>query len=290
MAHAAGDAHPFPIYGAHFRATFPIWDIADPTLLQSGAGTPDSERSIDGATFADCTNEATELTTNSGMYYLDLTGAEMTSKCTAAIVKSTDGVTTPIVLYPTRMPSILTGTAAGGAASTITLAASSFTSDQALNGCYVLITNNSPAGAQYQARKIISCVASTQVCTVESAWGTNPDNTSTYSVLVPSAVNIASVAGSTAAVVPQPSVTFACTSGTTTTAIKFTTADATPACVTTADEYADRFLIRDETGEIRTTTASSDTTGTSTLTVAAYSSTPDVGETFTLLGSSVAVR
>ena len=42
--------------------------------LVTGAASLDSEISKDGGTFADVTAEATEIATNSGMYYLDLAG------------------------------------------------------------------------------------------------------------------------------------------------------------------------------------------------------------------------
>ena len=153
MAHAAGDTHEFPIYGAYFRVTFPILD-ADGDLV-SGAASLDSEVSKDSGTFADCANEATEIATSSGMYYLDLTGAEMEAKKLAVIVKtSTAGAkTTPITLYPRRMYVMETGTAQAGAAGTITLASGSSADDDFYNGLYVVITNNSPAGVDICTRR-----------------------------------------------------------------------------------------------------------------------------------------
>lgn len=62
----------------------------------------DSEVSKDAGTFADCTNEATEIATNSGIYYLDLTSTEMNADC--VIVKctwtNTNALPTVLVLYP----------------------------------------------------------------------------------------------------------------------------------------------------------------------------------------------
>ena len=95
---AATDAIPVPIKNTAFRVTFPILD-ADGDLV-SGAASLDSEVSKDGGTFADCTNEATEIATSSGMYYLDLTATEMNADCVAIIVKTSSGKTTPIVMYP----------------------------------------------------------------------------------------------------------------------------------------------------------------------------------------------
>jgi hypothetical protein len=95
---ASGDATTLPVKNQAYRVTFPIFD-ADGDLV-TAAGSLDSERSLDGGTFADCTSEATEIATSSGMYYLDLNASEMNADTVAIIVKSTSGKTTPIVLYP----------------------------------------------------------------------------------------------------------------------------------------------------------------------------------------------
>jgi hypothetical protein len=95
---ASTDAKPVPQKGVAFRVTFPVLD-ADGDLV-TGATSPDSEVSKDGGAFADCTNEATEIATASGVYYLDLTSTEMTADTVAVIVKSGNGKTTTIVMYP----------------------------------------------------------------------------------------------------------------------------------------------------------------------------------------------
>lgn len=94
----ATDAHPVAIRGAILRITFPILD-ADGDLV-TGASSLDSEFSEDGAGFADCSNEATEIATSSGMYLLDLIATETDGDTVAVIVKSTEGKTTPMVIYP----------------------------------------------------------------------------------------------------------------------------------------------------------------------------------------------
>ena len=183
MAASAADAHPYPIYNARFRVTFPILD-ADGDLVTGAAGL-DSEVSQNQGTFADCTNEATEIATNSGMYYLDLIATELDNQQAAVIVKtSTSGAkTTPMVLYPKRLPVIRTGMAQAGGASTITLDSGASAVDNYYAGCYINVTNNSPANALGQARLIVSYVGSTKVATVEGTYGTNPDSTSTFEVL-----------------------------------------------------------------------------------------------------------
>jgi len=97
---ASTDARPVPQKNVAYRVTFPILD-ADGDLVTGATGL-DSEVSKDAGTFTDCTNEATEIATSSGMYYLDLTSTEMNADCVAIIVKtsSSGAKTTPIVLYP----------------------------------------------------------------------------------------------------------------------------------------------------------------------------------------------
>lgn len=97
---AASDSRPVPIKNTAYRVIFPILD-ADGDLV-TGAASLDSEVSKDCGTFTDCTNEATEIATSSGVYYLDLTSTEMNADSVAVIVKTgTSGAkTTTIVLYP----------------------------------------------------------------------------------------------------------------------------------------------------------------------------------------------
>lgn len=97
---ASTDARPLPQKNVAYRVTFPLLD-ADGDFVTGAAGL-DSEISKDGGAFTDCTNEATEIASGSGIYYLDLTSTEMNADTVAVIVKtSTVGAkTTPIVLYP----------------------------------------------------------------------------------------------------------------------------------------------------------------------------------------------
>jgi len=97
---AATDAKPIPVKGQAYRVTFPILD-ADGDLV-SGAADLDSEVSKDGGAFTDCTNEATEIATSSGIYYLDLTADEKNADTVTVVVKtsSSGAKTTSMVLYP----------------------------------------------------------------------------------------------------------------------------------------------------------------------------------------------
>lgn len=97
---ASTDATAIPIKGQAFRVTFAVWD-SDGDLVTTGTGM-DSEISKDGGTAADCTNEATEIATTWGLYYLDLTATEMTADTVALKITLTnsDSKPTPLVLYP----------------------------------------------------------------------------------------------------------------------------------------------------------------------------------------------
>lgn len=210
MAASSGDSRPIPIYGARFRLVLPVMD-ADGDLV-TGASTPDSEISKDQGTFADCTNEVTEIATSSGMYYLDLTATEMTCECAAVIVKSaTSGMkTTPIVLYPTRLPVLNAGTAQAGAAGTITLASAASSLDDIYNGCLVRATNDTPSGISGEARTIIDYDGTTKVATIAPNWNTTPSSSTTYDVLTRTVAqatlgSIQSAVGSVNSVVQAPS-------------------------------------------------------------------------------------
>lgn len=111
MAAAAGDAHPWPIYNARFRLIVPLLD-ADGDPISPSA--PDTELSQDGGTFADATNEATELATSSGVVYVDLIATELDTKSTVVKVASTGAKTSIAVLNPLRLPVVETGTAQAG--------------------------------------------------------------------------------------------------------------------------------------------------------------------------------
>jgi hypothetical protein len=97
---ASTDAKLLPIKNTAYRVTFPLLD-ADGDLVAAATGL-DSEVSKDGGTFVDCTNEATEIATGSGIYYLDLTATEMNADTTAVIIKTTSSgaKTTALVMYP----------------------------------------------------------------------------------------------------------------------------------------------------------------------------------------------
>lgn len=98
---AATDAFWPPRKNVAWRVTFTI-ETASTRLPVTGATGLDSEISKDGGTFTDCTNEATEIATNSGVYFLDLTATEMNADTVAILVKtsSVGAFAEPIIVYP----------------------------------------------------------------------------------------------------------------------------------------------------------------------------------------------
>jgi hypothetical protein len=178
---AAGDAHETPVYASAWRVEFPIFDAdGDPV---TGAAGLDSEISKDFAGFADCTNEATEIG-SSGVYYLDLTSTEMACQSFTICVKtSTSGAKTTIIARKTWRAgsSLETGAAQAGASTSITLASGASATTNIYVGFYIRIATGTGAG---QVRKIVGYNGTTKVADVEAAWGTNPDSTSVYAILL----------------------------------------------------------------------------------------------------------
>ena len=180
---------PYPVYGAPYGVTFPILD-ADGDLVTGATGL-DSERSLNGDTFADCSNEATEIATSSGMYYLLLTAAEMTTDVVTLIVKTTSSgaKTTPIVLYPRKLVSLLTGTSAGGAVGYITLASGAVQFNNQYNGCLCVSTIDS----NVESRVLQACTSSNDQCTVTPSWNVAPDADDTYTIYLPEGMQVPTV-------------------------------------------------------------------------------------------------
>lgn len=74
---------------------------------------------------------------------------------------------------------VSSGTAQAGGATTVTLAAGDTQADDYYNTMIIKITGGTGSG---QERTISDYVNATKVATVSSAWTTNPDNTSTYTI------------------------------------------------------------------------------------------------------------
>jgi hypothetical protein len=75
------------------------------------------------------------------------------------------------------IPTYITGTAQAGAASNITLAAGSSSTTDFFKNLYVKTTGGTGSG---QVRKVTAYNGTTKIATVDTAWGTTPDATTTY--------------------------------------------------------------------------------------------------------------
>lgn len=168
-----------PIWGCPFTLRFPVG--ADGGDLETGlAAAADSEVSLDGGAFGDCTNEIVEIGTD-GWYSITLEASEMQASTVAyKMISGSYGYHATI--YPVRCGTVATGTAAAGGAATLTLAAGSVIVDDEYVGYILQLTGGTGSG---QAARIIDAVASTRVLTVQDDWLTTPDATTTYAVLIP---------------------------------------------------------------------------------------------------------
>jgi hypothetical protein len=186
--HASHSALPYPVKGARFSLL--LEHYASTTNIPTDPGTPDTERSLDGAAFADCTEEVSVITGSNGMSLMTMTGDETNCSALAIASKAGSGSTTFLQrLYPRVLPAILSGTAQAGAAGTITLPSAASQKDDAYNGCIVKTTGGTGGGGgsgsqNNQARVITDYVGSTRVATISPSWETTPDATTTLEVLM----------------------------------------------------------------------------------------------------------
>ncbi len=187
----------YPIYGLPYVICFSLLDAdGDPVT----GLTCDSEISKNGNTAVDCHNEGVEIAfdtaTNKGMYYLDLTGAHTGTEMVADVVAVTiyTGVAadkaTCMVLYPKKLPKILTGTVgATGNDTTHVHIPDGVAINDFYNGCIIHMNES----GNDEVRMIIDYVASTKLATLNSALDAAPTaSTSTYDVYM-TEVAIASI-------------------------------------------------------------------------------------------------
>jgi hypothetical protein len=180
LAAARNNALPYPVYGLAWTVGFPLLDAdGDPVSPSS----PDSEVSKNFDTYADCTNEATEVATSSGTCYLTLTAAEMTADVVMVRIQSTGAKTTILTLYPRKLPVLSTGTCQGSNdTGDIQLAAADSAVNDTYNGCLCVAVIDGTT----EARIINDYVGSTKVGEVSPAWSTaQPDSNDTYTIYLP---------------------------------------------------------------------------------------------------------
>lgn len=138
-----------------------------------------------GITFPTSIASPTNITAGTITTATNLTNAPTAGDFTATMKTSLNN-STPNALR--------TGTAQAGAATTITLDSGAVATNSYYNNSLVILTGGTGAG---QARFISAYVGATKVATV-GTWVTNPDNTTTFSIL-----GFDAVAGATAPTVAQ---------------------------------------------------------------------------------------
>src|SRR4249920_1077685 len=88
---------PIPLFGCKYTVVIPYLDAdgdpVDPT-------SPDTEKSVDGATFSDCVNEVTTIAGSNGVGYVTLTASEMQANVLTIAAKSANAKTTILTLNP----------------------------------------------------------------------------------------------------------------------------------------------------------------------------------------------
>lgn len=163
----------YPIYGCPWGVTFPLLDADGDPISPSS---PDSEISKNGDTFADCTNEAVEIASTSGVCYLLLTATEMTADVVTVRVQSTGAKTTILTFYPRKLPVYRTGTSQAGAVGTITLDASASAVDNHYRNLLIVATIDTLV----EARICSSYNGTTKVASVIPNWNVAPDSDDTF--------------------------------------------------------------------------------------------------------------
>lgn len=239
---AASDARPIPRKNTAFRLYLEYRDNTG-ALIGAAATTPDTEVSIDGAAFADATNEFTGIGTT-GCGYIDLTASEMNGD--AIYIKSTaanaNAKPFTVVLYPEELGDIRVdvqqfdsvslnggigairglgvidkGTAQSATGTTLVLrAAAAFADDELVGATIVIVSATAGAG---QRRIINDYVSATDTATVDT-WTTTPTGTIVYEIYgsppassgLPAAANVTQWLGTAAATptvggVPEVDVT-----------------------------------------------------------------------------------
>ena len=189
VSHAA---LPYPVRGCRFTVLIPYLnnkgEPEDPVA-------PDTERSIDGAAFADCTEELTVLTGSNGMGYITLTGDELNGALVGVAAKVASGPKPTLLnLYSHVLATLFSGTASAGAAGSITLVSPAPAVADLLIGCIVRTTGGTGGGGgsgslNNQAR-VITAYTSGRVASVTPNWETAPDATTTYEILLAEAALI----------------------------------------------------------------------------------------------------
>ena len=155
------------------------WRVISNTTFEpitGGLTTPDAERSIDGAAFADCTDSEHELGTT-GTGYTELTATEMTADHVWFTMNSADAAAIMFEKQLIPEPALDSGVAQSGTASTIVIRAAANATNDFYNGAQIEIVSGTGIG---QVRTITDYVGASKTVTVDRDWITNPASGSVY--------------------------------------------------------------------------------------------------------------
>lgn len=180
---------PYPIRKARFTIEVPY---VAATGVPTDPTTPDTEASIDGAAFADCTEEVTTITGSNGFGYMTLTGAEMDCTMLVLAAKVASGPNnTLMVVKPRTLALIGSGTLSAGSAGGGTLGT---LLPYDVTGCFIRTTGGTggggTGGANNQARKIATYNTATGAFTIVPNWETTVSTDTTYDMLLPEGVTL----------------------------------------------------------------------------------------------------
>lgn len=174
---AAGDALRV-IRNAPYRFHFGLLTTSTGQILSGDAANLTASISLASGAIAAVTPGTETEIGSTGIYYIDLTAAEMTAAGAIFIhVVSATGTVTEVLKEIMPEPALDSGVAQAGASQTITLRSAASATTDLYVGAVIEIVTGTGTG---QARTIVYYDGSTKVATVDRAWVTNPASGSVY--------------------------------------------------------------------------------------------------------------
>ena len=173
-------ALPFPVKNARYSLDLTFLDAdgdpVDPTAL-------DSEFSLDNGAFTDCAEEVTLAANARGGGTLTLTGAETNGSLLKLWIGCATAKAPMVTLAPRVLPIIGAGTAAAGAAGTLTLPAALIRPAGYWDGIIIRTTGGTGgggAGGLANQARVVTASTAAGVLSVVPNWETTPDGTTTF--------------------------------------------------------------------------------------------------------------
>lgn len=202
MANSLTHALPFPVRGAKYTLFIQYEDTSgNPTDPSS----PDTEISVDGAAFTDCTEEVTLVTGSVGVGYITLTASEMDAAYGIVLAAKGTGVRTKVIpIKPVEGPVVFYQI--GGSVVSAFSTSIAFSPDPGyglpnyvypFEGSILLITEGTGIGQARMVKRVVTRpatgVSGNWDLEIYPPWETTP-STDTGFVLIPSPTSAAYVA------------------------------------------------------------------------------------------------